>query len=276
MPLELSADGRRISYAQNGEDIVFLRALGDQPDGRWIDVGANHPVNDSVTKNFYDLGWRGINIEPVQYFHDLLVQQRPRDVNVRALASDKPGRMILQQNTQNLDLSTVDEFLTAVYRERGDVLEEVEVDVVTLAGVCSEYLDRDVIDVLKIDTEGHELQVLLGHDFERYPVRTMCAEATWDRLDPIVSHLDSQRMRFVNFDGLNAWFVRDSEYASLGRALSTPAGAVLDWFHPRCYIDQIAELGTEVQKLRAQVEASARRGSLPKRVVRRLARMLNR
>lgn len=276
MPLELSADGRRISYAQNGEDIVFLRALGDQPDGRWIDVGANHPVNDSVTKNFYDLGWRGINIEPVQYFHDLLVQQRPRDVNVRALASDKPGRMILQQNTQNLDLSTVDEFLTAVYRERGDVLEEVEVDVVTLAGVCSEYLDRDVIDVLKIDTEGHELQVLLGHDFERYPVRTMCAEATWDRLDPIVSHLDSQRMRFVNFDGLNAWFVRDSEYASLGRALSTPAGAVLDWFHPRCYVDQIAELGTEVQKLRAQVEASARRGSLPKRVVRRLARMLNR
>jgi len=276
MPLELSADGRRISYAQNGEDIVFLRALGDQPDGRWIDVGANHPVNDSVTKNFYDLGWRGINIEPVQYFHDLLVQQRPRDVNVRALASDKPGRMILQQNTQNLDLSTVDEFLTAVYRERGDVLEEVEVDVVTLAGVCSEYLDRDVIDVLKIDTEGHELQVLLGHDFERYPVRTMCAEATWDRLDPIVSHLDSQRMRFVNFDGLNAWFVRDSEYASLGRALSTPAGAVLDWFHPRCYVDQIAELGTEVQKLRAQIEASARRGSLPKRVVRRLARMLNR
>ncbi|MFM8846915.1 MAG: FkbM family methyltransferase, partial [Actinomycetota bacterium] len=129
MPLELSADGRRISSAQNGEDIVFLRALGDQPDGRWIDVGANHPVNDSVTKNFYDLGWRGINIEPVQYFHDLLVQQRPRDVNVRALASDKPGRMILQQNTQNLDLSTVDEFLTAVYRERGDVLEEVEVDV---------------------------------------------------------------------------------------------------------------------------------------------------
>lgn len=276
MPLELSADGRRISYAQNGEDIVFLRALGDQPDGRWIDVGANHPVNDSVTKNFYDLGWRGINIEPVQYFHDLLVQQRPRDVNVRALASDKPGRMILQQNTQNLDLSTVDEFLTAVYRERGDVLEEVEVDVVTLAGVCSEYLDREVIDVLKIDTEGHELQVLLGHDFERYPVRTMCAEATWDRLDPIVSHLDSQRMRFVNFDGLNAWFVRDSEYASLGRALSTPAGAVLDWFHPRCYVDQIAELGAEVQKLRAQIEASARRGSLPKRVVRRLARMLNR
>ena len=276
MPLELSADGRRISYAQNGEDIVFLRALGDQPDGRWIDVGANHPVNASVTKNFYDLGWRGINIEPVQYFHDLLVQQRPRDVNVRALASDKPGRMILQQNTQNLDLSTVDEFLTAVYRERGDVLEEVEVDVVTLAGVCSEYLDRDVIDVLKIDTEGHELQVLLGHDFERYPVRTMCAEATWDRLDPIVSHLDSQRMRFVNFDGLNAWFVRDSEYASLGRALSTPAGAVLDWFHPRCYVDQIAELGTEVQMLRAQIEASARRGSLPKRVVRRLARMLNR
>jgi FkbM family methyltransferase len=274
MPLERSSDGRRISFAQNGEDIVFLRALGDQPDGRWIDVGANHPIHDSVTKNFSDLGWRGINIEPVQHLHELLVEHRPRDINVRAVASDKPGTMVLHHNPQNPGLSTVDETLSAIYRERGDVLEEIEVEVVTLTSICEKFLDRDVIDIMKIDTEGHELPVLRGHDFDRFPVRTLCAEVTWDRLDAIVEFLDSRGMRFVNFDGLNAWFVRDADHAALGQALSTPASAVLDWFHPYIYLQQLLTLGAEVARLNE--ENLALRGSPESKTLHSLRRRLRR
>ena len=52
------------SFAQNGEDVVLWRALGHIANGRYVDVGANHPTNDSVTRAFYDRGWRGIAIEP--------------------------------------------------------------------------------------------------------------------------------------------------------------------------------------------------------------------
>ena len=39
-----------ISYAQNFEDIFLAGILKDIENGFYVDVGANHPVQDSVTK----------------------------------------------------------------------------------------------------------------------------------------------------------------------------------------------------------------------------------
>jgi peptide methionine sulfoxide reductase MsrB len=60
-----------ITYAQNQEDIMLHRALRDVQKGFFIDVGAQHPVVDSVTKFFYDQGWRGINIDPMPQWFNL-------------------------------------------------------------------------------------------------------------------------------------------------------------------------------------------------------------
>ena len=53
-----------VSYAQNFEDVLLHRVFGGQETGFYVDVGAYHPVDGSVTKAFYDLGWSGINLEP--------------------------------------------------------------------------------------------------------------------------------------------------------------------------------------------------------------------
>ena len=49
-----------VSYAQNFEDVMLWRALKHIDCGFYIDVGAQDPVIDSVTKSFYDHGWRGV------------------------------------------------------------------------------------------------------------------------------------------------------------------------------------------------------------------------
>ena len=54
-----------ISYAQNFEDVILWRAFKNLQNGFYVDVGANDPINDSVTQAFYEKGWRGINIEPI-------------------------------------------------------------------------------------------------------------------------------------------------------------------------------------------------------------------
>lgn len=41
---------------------MLKRALKDIDCGFYIDIGANDSEIDSVTKAFYDEGWRGINI----------------------------------------------------------------------------------------------------------------------------------------------------------------------------------------------------------------------
>ena len=54
-----------ISYAQNFEDVMLWRALQHVGAGYYVDIGANDPVVDSVTRWFYEQGWSGLNIEPV-------------------------------------------------------------------------------------------------------------------------------------------------------------------------------------------------------------------
>ena len=43
------------SYAQNFEDLMLYRALGVER-GFYIDIGAQHPEVDSVSKAFFDRG----------------------------------------------------------------------------------------------------------------------------------------------------------------------------------------------------------------------------
>jgi FkbM family methyltransferase len=253
MPLATTPDGRRIGYAQNGEDIVLLRALGAQAEGRWIDVGANHPVNDSVTKNFSDIGWTGLNVEPVESFHRALVAQRPRDVNVLAAVSDASGTMTFFRNESNLDLSTFDESLVAIYRDRGDTITPLDVPVFRLGELCHRHLEPGPIDFLKVDTEGHELAVLASHDFDAYPVRVALAEATDARLDGIVQLLESHDLRFVTFDGLNAWFVTAGEWSQLSRVIGRPPSPVLDWYHPAYYVTAMSDRDAEIERLRAEL-----------------------
>ena len=82
-----------ISYAQAKEDIHLLRALsGVHHDvGFYIDLGAWDPEIDSVTKLFYDAGWRGINVEPSPKWFPRLLEQRPRDINLQVAVSETPG-----------------------------------------------------------------------------------------------------------------------------------------------------------------------------------------
>lgn len=107
------------SYAQNREDVLLWRALKDVPSecGKWIDVGANDPLRDSVTQLFSIRGWSGINVEPVRSCFDRLCQWRSRDVNILGACSDSDGPLRLFRVADNTALSTADLSLAAYYRQ---------------------------------------------------------------------------------------------------------------------------------------------------------------
>ena len=81
-----------ISYAQNFEDVVLMRALKDVNNGFYIDVGAFSPDFHSVTKAFYERGWRGINIEPNPECEAPFKSSRPRDVHLAVAVGDVQDR----------------------------------------------------------------------------------------------------------------------------------------------------------------------------------------
>jgi hypothetical protein len=81
-----------ISYAQNFEDVLLNRVFGGVNYGFYVDIGAYHPVDDNVTKAFYDRGWSGLNIEPGEVFPELAAA-RPRDINLNMAVYDRGGEI---------------------------------------------------------------------------------------------------------------------------------------------------------------------------------------
>ena len=120
-----------ISYAQNFEDVMLWRALSHVVNGCYVDVGAQSPDTDSVSRMFYEHGWRGVHVEPTPQYANLLRDRRPDEVVLQVAVSDQPG--ILQFfNIADTGLSTTDPAIAAEHREAGFNVSDVRVPALSL------------------------------------------------------------------------------------------------------------------------------------------------
>ncbi|MCR5346927.1 MAG: FkbM family methyltransferase [Fretibacterium sp.] len=162
-----------LSFAEEREDIILYHMLHNVKDPvYWIDVGANHPVEGSVTKFFSDRGGWGINIEPQDVLIGELYADRPRDINLSVGISNEPGELRLYGSWGRASFDPNGP-------GPGYAGDGIVVPVVTLAEVCKKYVpSHQDIHFLKIDVEGWEKQCLEGMNFKEFRPWIVCAEAT--------------------------------------------------------------------------------------------------
>lgn len=213
-----------ISYAQRFEDAVLYRALKGVERGFYIDVGAQSPDWSSVTKAFYERGWRGINIEPVQYWFDKLMEERPDEINLNCAAGAAEGLLHFFE-VDDSGLSTADARYARSHEQHGRLLREYDVPMVSLSKICRDH-KVDQIHFLKVDVEGFERQVLEGLDLSVFRPWIIVAEATepltdvesFQQWEPILLSSD---YAFAYFDGLNRFYFA-AEHPELEAALKEP------------------------------------------------------
>jgi FkbM family methyltransferase len=202
-----------VSYAQNFEDVMLRRALAHVERGFYIDVGAGDPTTDSVTRSFYELGWRGINVEPVRGLFEALVRDRPRDINLQVAARGQAGEVQFYEIV-GTGLSTL---VGEIARQHADSetydVHPYMVTARTLTEICREH-DVHEVHFLKIDVEGAERDVLEGLDLSDVRPWIILIEATHpqSRIDRSESWEDlvlGRGYHRVWFDGLNRFYVAD-------------------------------------------------------------------
>jgi FkbM family methyltransferase len=239
---------------------MLHRALRPVQHGFYVDVGANDPVCHSVTKAFYERGWRGINIEPVPSWFEKIEADRAEDINLQVAIADTDGGEAEFYELPDTGLSTLHQPTAQRHAsEQGYKIEKRTVGTATLTSVLDRYAVGE-IHFLNIDAEGAERAALQGLDLARYRPWIVLIEATLPNTqthahDAWAPLLTARGYHFVYFDGLNRFYVAD-EHAALDDSFHAPAN-VFDDFVTASAVELDRELNAtkaELEKVKAELD----------------------
>ena len=151
--------GQSVSNSGELEALAFgLRSLGDPPSIVLFDVGANNGEYCDAALSLLGPGARVLSFEPQASSFNLLsarFQNDPR-VTLRKLALGRePGEVDLFYSADSESTASLHGLKSSGHGRS----ETVEIS--TVDQVCREE-GIDHLHVLKIDTEGHEMEVLAG------------------------------------------------------------------------------------------------------------------
>lgn len=255
------APARRVSYAQNGEDVRVWRTLRDVEQVFYVEVGASDPVVDSLTATLSAEGAAGVLFEADPEAAELLRQARPRDVVVAAAASASPGILVFHDLDRRGWGSVAADRVTEAQMH---VVRALTVPAVRVDDVLRN-LAPAAVHFMSIDVEGHEAEVIAGAGLATHRPWVLCVEATrpnsraqvWQGWEPEVL---AAGYRFAAFDGLNRWYVAE-EHGELVERVAEPFGVLdrlLDGWVPVEVVtleDRIARRDADVGVLEAALAA---------------------
>jgi len=174
-------------WSQEGEDILIKRIFANKKNGFYVDVGAHHSSRFSNTYKLYKENyWRGVNIDPSLSSYLDLKKKRKRDININVGISDKKEILKFYSfnegalNTFNLKKKNQ---LKLNYKLKKTERTQCK----KLSEVLDGCLKKDIkIDLLTIDTEGHDLKVLKSNNWNKYLPDYIIVEISSSTLDEIM------------------------------------------------------------------------------------------
>ncbi len=223
-----------ISWAGHGEDQILRRMLINRPPGTYIDIGAAHPKFGSVTFALYELGWRGISIEPREELSKYWRKIRPSDLLINAaLTIEGVDGFISNQGFRS-------KFTGENERKSGTSYSKTSaLSTAKLTAITNEELNISPT-FIKIDIEGNEYKIvesLLTNGFspEVWIIEVIdqsnSEHVRRDSSKEMNILMESHKYQMALFDGVNEWYVEKSSEA-LNRNIWAPAYPGVENFIP--------------------------------------------
>lgn len=169
-------------FSQCGQDKVLNEKLfKNNKNGFFVDVGANHPFRFSNTYFLESqLEWKGICIEPQKDMYELLKNNRKSIILNHGVYNKKTELEFCKTVTGLCGLvETYDpRHVERINRESKQnniktIIQKLKVD--TLENVFNKY-NIKIVDYISIDTEGSELEILQGINFDKVKINVIDVE----------------------------------------------------------------------------------------------------
>lgn len=193
----------RISYSQEGEDLILELIFGGKKNGFYVDIGAHHPTKFSNTYKFYENGWTGINIDAAPGFLALFNSNRGKDINIQCAISDKSGEEVFYIfNDPALNTLSLSEAEKILNEGKYHIVDQIRVKTMTINEILSQHIPADKeIDFLTIDIEGLDRRVILDLDFDRFRPEVILFEDHGflvDGANEITTHMNKNGYSFFS------------------------------------------------------------------------------
>jgi hypothetical protein len=167
--------GNRI-YSQFGEDFIIEKIFRHQKKGFYIDIGCFHPKVASNTYKLYRKGWKGINIDAEKRKIRLFTYFRRRDINLSTIVSDKPDEFlefIIRKDGSYGSMNKIYESGDSMRCNDFIIEKEPNANINT---ILNQYCQSTLIDFLNVDVEGADMSILKSINYDKYPIKVICAE----------------------------------------------------------------------------------------------------
>ncbi len=243
-----------ISYAQNFEDVRLWKALSLETNCIYVDIGAGHPTDLSVTRLFSERGWKGINVEPGPNA-SILASERPRDLTLQVAISSRSGEIEFTLRYPHLDLSSINPETKTFAEDSIERSEIVVVESLTLVELFDRYLENQEIGFLKVDVEGAEAEVVASNDWVRFRPLVLVIEAvdpgawapSYASWEPMILEAGYE---FAIDDGINRFYSR-SDRPDLRQSLAQPVSPI-DGFIQWPFLEAVQQARIVEERLVAQ------------------------
>ena len=198
---------RKTHFSETGEDIVLNQFIDRSP-GKFVDVGAHHPITGSNTFGLYIKGWSGIAVEPQTKFNLLWKVFRRRDLLINSPVSSKL-EVVFHYFTNTL-LNTINSKVANIHKSDNKWLNSVPMKAISLHSILPFELSPLENFVLSIDIEGAELEALSTIDWKVQKPRLILVESwekPWIRGNETNAFLSKKHYKLEAYTGLTSVYV---------------------------------------------------------------------
>lgn len=153
-------------YCLEGDDSIIESLLRSFSSGRYVEVGANHPVNENVTFRLSQLGWLGLSIDATPSLSSDWAEHRPEDNFLIATVSSKTQIADLVQY-EDPSLNSISTLAHEKAEQDNEIVLSRELKSTSVLSELLESQGISRVDFLSINARSADLEILKGYDFDR-------------------------------------------------------------------------------------------------------------
>ena len=191
-------------YSQNDEEEVILEYFKGREEGRFLDIGAADGKTLSNVRALYELGWRGVLVEPNPYSFMFLLKNYPEgDCKLVNVAVSLIGGLQKFYLTNDM-VSTFDEAHRKLW-ENIVKYQEAYVNVLSVVDLLKSF--PGPYPFINIDVEGMNWDILTHIPLESLGCELICIEFG-EQKDNIVALLEDEGWKLIHKNAENFIYAR--------------------------------------------------------------------